>query len=262
MKTTSMLGAILASAAIASAQVKYEDGKYVCEKANVAYCAGDSLGTDIIIRCNADKVGQPGRCSDNLAGQPPLGVKPALCWQSSPTAGDAACEKNCVVYATDKTFTLPTEVCKPTYTASSTAPSSTSTASLPPTSSSAASSSSGGGAVTQTSAVTVTTAECPPTITSTISASNPTSIATRPPYSYSNSTVTSGTNPSSGVTTRRPETTLSTTLLTNPPVTTKTSGAPGGTKTGTNPPIATGAAGKRDAALGLVVLGVVVGAMF
>ncbi|KAJ4306165.1 hypothetical protein N0V88_000961 [Collariella sp. IMI 366227] len=168
MKTTSILGAVLASAAAASAQVKYENGKYTCEKANVAYCAGDSLGTDIIIRCNADKVGQPGRCSD-----------PALCWQSSPTAGDAACAKNCVVYAGDKIFTLPIEVCKPTYTATSTLPSST--ASVPPTSSSSASSSSsssssgGGGVVTHTSAVTVTTTDCPPT---TISVSNPTNSAT------------------------------------------------------------------------------------
>lgn len=64
MKTTSMLSAALASAALASAQVTYQDGKFICEKADVAYCAGDSLGTDIIIRCNADKVGQPGRCTD------------------------------------------------------------------------------------------------------------------------------------------------------------------------------------------------------
>ncbi|KAK4038018.1 hypothetical protein C8A01DRAFT_38044 [Parachaetomium inaequale] len=114
MKTTSVL--LLASAALASAQVKYEDGKYVCEQENASYCAGDSLGTDIIIRCNG-KVGQPGRCSDNLAGQPPLGNHPALCYQTSPTAGDAACEKNCVVYpAAGNPFTLPADICTPTGT--------------------------------------------------------------------------------------------------------------------------------------------------
>ncbi|KAK3301318.1 uncharacterized protein B0H64DRAFT_438402 [Chaetomium fimeti] len=110
MKTTSVL--ILASAALASAQVKFEDGKYICEKADAAFCAGDSMGTDIIIRCNGDKIGVAGRCSNNLAGQPPIGNHPALCHQSSPTAGDAACEKNCVVYpGSGEPFTLPASEC-------------------------------------------------------------------------------------------------------------------------------------------------------
>jgi hypothetical protein len=48
----------------------------------------------------------------NLAGQPPLGNHPALCHQSSPTAGDAACEKNCVVYPpSGEPFTLPASEC-------------------------------------------------------------------------------------------------------------------------------------------------------
>jgi hypothetical protein len=63
MKTTSIISAVLASAAVASAQVKYEDGKYICETPDAAYCAGDSLGTDIIIRCTGTS-GQPGRCSN------------------------------------------------------------------------------------------------------------------------------------------------------------------------------------------------------
>lgn len=63
MKSTSILSAVLASAAVASAQVTYQNGKYVCAKENAAYCAGSSLGTDIIIRCNG-KVGTPGRCSN------------------------------------------------------------------------------------------------------------------------------------------------------------------------------------------------------
>jgi hypothetical protein len=63
MKATSILSAVLASAAVASAQLTGEEGNFVCGQEDAAYCAGDSLGTDIIIRCNG-KVGQPGRCSN------------------------------------------------------------------------------------------------------------------------------------------------------------------------------------------------------
>ncbi|KAK1754642.1 hypothetical protein QBC47DRAFT_222782 [Echria macrotheca] len=117
---------VFASAAVVSAQVTYNstDGTFTCAVADKNYCAGDSLGTDIIIRCTGTK-GQPGRCTDNLAGEPPLGVQPALCYQSSPTAGDAACEKNCVVYGAS-VFTLPASVCTPYYTATSSIASSTS----------------------------------------------------------------------------------------------------------------------------------------
>jgi hypothetical protein len=97
------------------------NGTFTCAKPNAAYCAGSSLGTDIIIRCDASGRGQPGRCSNNLVGQPPQGTFPALCWQSSETAGDAACEKNCVVYASlaASAFTLPSSTCTPYFTASS-----------------------------------------------------------------------------------------------------------------------------------------------
>jgi len=58
----------------------------------------------------------------NLAGQPPVGNTPALCWQTDENSGDAACEKNCVVYGGsgnhDGDFTLPADVCTPTFTAS------------------------------------------------------------------------------------------------------------------------------------------------
>lgn len=79
-----------------TAQVTFNEttGTYTCSTANAAFCAGDSLLTDIIIRCNAEKVGFPGRCSDNLVGQFPLGVNPAFCYETSKTAGDAVCEKN------------------------------------------------------------------------------------------------------------------------------------------------------------------------
>lgn len=117
MKNAAILA--VASAALASAQVTYyPNGTYYCSKPNAAYCAGDSLGTDIIIRCYGH-VGQPGRCSNNLVGQPPVGVYPALCWQPSADSGEAACEKNCVVYGSSGnfpgTFTLPPDVCTPTY---------------------------------------------------------------------------------------------------------------------------------------------------
>jgi len=92
--------ALLLGAGLTTAQVVFNNntGQFDCALANANFCAGDSLGTDIIIRCNNASIGQPGRCTDNLAGQPPLGVNPALCYESSPTAGDAACEKNCILY--------------------------------------------------------------------------------------------------------------------------------------------------------------------
>ncbi|KAM0287452.1 hypothetical protein ACHAQH_000405 [Verticillium albo-atrum] len=91
-------------------------GIFTCAEPNVAYCAGGSLESGIIIRCNGASIGQPGRCTNNLAGQPPVGVNPALCFQTSETAGDAACEKNCIVYPEDgsKPFTLPADQCKQT----------------------------------------------------------------------------------------------------------------------------------------------------
>ncbi|KAK1836273.1 hypothetical protein QBC39DRAFT_111023 [Podospora conica] len=120
MKTT--LSIILASAALATAG-EVESKPFTCKKADAAYCASDkSLDTDIILRCTSiGTVPQPGRCSNNLAGEPPIGSgNGGRCWQSSPTAGDAACEKNCIVYAPAGSFPLPISVCTPTYTASST----------------------------------------------------------------------------------------------------------------------------------------------
>ncbi|KAK2065440.1 hypothetical protein LY76DRAFT_276298 [Colletotrichum caudatum] len=131
MKTSATL--VLAASALASAQVVYNSttGQYTCSRPNVAFCAGDSLATDIIIRCDANGLGQPGRCTNNLAGQFPLGVQPARCWQSQPQAGDAACEKNCVVYASQP-FQLPSSNCTPYATASSAAAAPTVTFSLGP----------------------------------------------------------------------------------------------------------------------------------
>jgi len=168
----SIISITVASAALATAQVTYNpDGTYTCDKPNVAYCAGDSLGTDIIIRCNSTSAGQPGRCSNNVAGYPPLGASPALCYQSSPTAGDAACEKNCVVYAASSSFTLPSSLCTPTYTASSSTTSPTSTTTTTTTHHS--------GTTTTTKSYTVTTtatSDCEDTTTTTVK--HPTSTIT------------------------------------------------------------------------------------
>ncbi|KAK3325665.1 hypothetical protein B0H66DRAFT_599816 [Apodospora peruviana] len=147
--------------AFASAQVTINpDGTYTCEKPNLAFCAGDSMKTDIIIRCYGTR-GQPGRCGDNLSGEPPVGNTPALCYQTSDTAGDAACEKNCVVYGGSGNaageFTLPPSLCTPTFTPSSSAASSTSSSSGYPVSSSSESSSSSSTTTTTTTPVCTTT---------------------------------------------------------------------------------------------------------
>jgi hypothetical protein len=63
---------------------------WTCPIADGVYCAGDSLKTNIIIRCTGT-VGQPGNCNDNLAGEPPLGVNPTVCY--APALGTAACAK-------------------------------------------------------------------------------------------------------------------------------------------------------------------------
>jgi len=74
------------------------NGTFYCPVVNGTYCAGGS----IIIRCT-NGIGYPGNCNDNLAGEPPLGVNPASCFQCSTTAGAAACSKNGIVYPTSGT---------------------------------------------------------------------------------------------------------------------------------------------------------------
>ncbi|KAH8687966.1 hypothetical protein BGZ60DRAFT_466138 [Tricladium varicosporioides] len=123
---------LAASAAIASAQVIYDSstGTFTCPASNPngAYCAGDSLVTNIIIRCN-NGVGQPGNCNDNLAGQFPQGVNYSPCFETSPSAGDAACSKNCIVYGKNGTSPLPASAnCTPKPTTTGAVPTSTSAA--------------------------------------------------------------------------------------------------------------------------------------
>ena len=68
------------------------DGTYHCAIPDAAYCAGDSLSTNIIIRCNG-YIGSPGKCNDNLDGEPPFGLSYGACFQTSDVSGDAACTR-------------------------------------------------------------------------------------------------------------------------------------------------------------------------
>ncbi|KFY31618.1 hypothetical protein V494_07933, partial [Pseudogymnoascus sp. VKM F-4513 (FW-928)] len=121
-----------ASAALTSATGPDYDpttGKWTCHVPDAVYCAGDSLQTNIIIRCTG-LVGQPGNCNDNLAGEPPQGVQPTLCY--APELHKAACVKDCIVYGgsgnLEGTFPLPADVCTPAETTTSAEPTSTTTA--------------------------------------------------------------------------------------------------------------------------------------
>ncbi|KIY00718.1 uncharacterized protein Z520_03383 [Fonsecaea multimorphosa CBS 102226] len=75
-------------------------GQFNCTQANTAFCETPVSGvtTDYIIyRCFYDTgTATPGNCNDDLADVPPVGLKYAYCWESSPTAGDAQCTYNCV----------------------------------------------------------------------------------------------------------------------------------------------------------------------
>lgn len=123
MRTTSLL--IVAAAAAVNAGYTENNGKYVCGTANANYC----LGGDIILRCDESGNGTPGRCSDNVSGDFPLGGV-ASCYEKPGSYGNAACEKNCVVYA-DTPYTLPADSCQPSYTSTSSVESSTTVYSQP-----------------------------------------------------------------------------------------------------------------------------------
>jgi len=154
----------LAIASVATAQVVYENGEYKClgESAGKDFCAGTSLETNIIIRCTGEK-GQPGNCNDNLAGVPPVGVKTfAPCYQSSNSAGDAACSYNGMAYP-DSGEPYPI----PGYPASSSSSYSSSAAPSvyePPSSSSSSSSTSYSVTIYPTGSSTTTTETVYPTL--------------------------------------------------------------------------------------------------
>lgn len=266
-----------ASAALTSAtgpDYDPETGKWTCHVPDAVYCAGDSLKTNIIIRCTG-LVGQPGNCNDNLAGQPPLGVGFSLCY--APELHKAACEKNCIVYGgsgnLNGTFPLPADVCTPTTppTTTSSEPEPTTTTTEPePT-------------------ATTTTTEPEPTATTTTTEPEPTTTSTSEPGSTA--TTTSEPEPTATTTiiepphtdepTVVPPSTVTVTIFECattpiPPATittvthtnnTGTAAPTGGHSTNTNTPVGPSStitppipgAGVRNAAsLGMVVLGAVV----
>ncbi|GAB7340327.1 hypothetical protein MBLNU457_6779t1 [Dothideomycetes sp. NU457] len=94
--TLSMMSLAALSAAMPQFQVSENaTNTFICTKKTglAAYCDGD-----IIIRCN-NGVGHAANCNDNLANQPPFGDNGlAGCYQSSESAGDAACTKAGLVY--------------------------------------------------------------------------------------------------------------------------------------------------------------------
>lgn len=97
MRTSALIVAVTASVVHAS---NPGDVPYNCAKPNANYC----LGGDIILRCDGNSVGTPGRCTDNLSGYPPAGGF-ASCWESAKEAGDAACEKNVSRHQSDQHVT-------------------------------------------------------------------------------------------------------------------------------------------------------------
>ncbi|OBT70465.1 hypothetical protein VE03_00018 [Pseudogymnoascus sp. 23342-1-I1] len=195
---------ISASAALTSATApdyNPDTNTWTCHVPDAVYCAGDSLKTNIIIRCTG-LVGYAGNCNDNLAGQPPVGVQPSVCY--APELHSAACAKNCIVYGgsgnLDGTFPLPADVCTPTVTSTSTAePTVTSTTTSEPE-------------------PTATTTEPEPTATTVTDGPEPTTT----------------TEPEPTATTTEPEPTTTTTTKVEP--TTTTSCEPTSTAEPTQPP--------------------------
>ncbi|KAL9132172.1 MAG: hypothetical protein Q9217_000106 [Psora testacea] len=109
MHLTSLTSFFTIATTLVTAQITQDPttGAFDCAKSDAVYCAGDSLTTNVIVRC-IGKVGVPANCNDNLAGIPPLGVKTfAPCYQSTPTVGDAACSFDGVVYSPHGTFPVP-----------------------------------------------------------------------------------------------------------------------------------------------------------
>jgi len=170
----SIVALIAAAASIANAQVTFNDttNTFTCSgfAENHNFCAGDSLATNIIIRCTGT-VGQPGNCNDNLAGIPPVGVKTfAPCYQTSNTSGDAVCSFNGIGYPEDgsQPFPLPGVSTTSSVTTASSTSSSTSSSTIS-SSFSTSSSTSTTTAVSpvSTTITTITTITSAPVITTT-----------------------------------------------------------------------------------------------
>ncbi|KAJ2969182.1 hypothetical protein NQ176_g8803 [Zarea fungicola] len=202
MKT--VLAAIVFAAALAAAEPQHAlptGTKINCAKPNANYC----MGGDIILRCGSDATGQPGRCSDNVAGYPPSGGV-AECWQSSQDAGDAACQKNCVVYASPS-FTLPAAQCTPSFTqtglptSTSGSNTSTSTSGSASTSTTPTGSSSTGSQSTSTTVASSTTSSSTTSVTSISSPPTSTTTATHGHSGNSTTVQSTGTQSSGGIVT-------------------------------------------------------------
>ncbi|KAF4626778.1 hypothetical protein G7Y89_g11382 [Cudoniella acicularis] len=127
MKYTAIL---VAAAAVASAQFTIgPTGAITCtENPNGSYCVGDSLVGTFIVQCS-NGVGTAGNCIDLTASKPPINQYYGPCYQSSPTAGDAVCSKDCIGYGAYGSFPLPASAgCVPlSSTSSSSGPTSTPT---------------------------------------------------------------------------------------------------------------------------------------
>jgi len=83
-----------------SAQVSYNSATdtWTCpNNSNGSFCASDSLLSPVVILCD-NGVGTPGNCIPHAWNRPPIDVYYSQCYQSSETAGDAACAKSCMVY--------------------------------------------------------------------------------------------------------------------------------------------------------------------
>ncbi|EWC48833.1 hypothetical protein DRE_00138 [Drechslerella stenobrocha 248] len=114
--------ALIAASAVAAQVTDGPNGEFLCLGASAGknFCVGESLSSNIIIRCTGEK-GQPGNCNNNLAGVPPIGVKTgARCWQTSETSGDAACSFDGIVYSdTGASFPVPSKSSSSTATSAS-----------------------------------------------------------------------------------------------------------------------------------------------
>ncbi|ATY61210.1 hypothetical protein A9K55_006872 [Cordyceps militaris] len=85
---TAAAAILLAAATLVVAEPQHAlppGSKINCAKANASYC----MGSDIIVRCGPDALGEPARCSP---GYPPADDG-FHCWESSENAGDAVCRK-------------------------------------------------------------------------------------------------------------------------------------------------------------------------
>ncbi|CEJ94663.1 hypothetical protein VHEMI10180 [[Torrubiella] hemipterigena] len=130
MKTAALfLAAAAATLAAAEPQKAMPSGtKINCARPNGSYCMGD----DTILKCDGNAEGMPMKCADDIMAMSPSAKGgAATCRESSKEAGDAACMKNCVVYASPSKYTLGPDQCTPSSPASSAPGASSAPASSP-----------------------------------------------------------------------------------------------------------------------------------